>query len=328
MNWKIGKVLKPDLSTATNHSHHHSFAHIDSLSFHNDGEFLVATSSQADRLFLVNALTGVLEKTINSQRAGCRLAQFTHHPNCVLYASNHERQETNLTDVYLLSFHDNTILRRFNICSSNQQVDSLSVNPINDLFMVSGRGGCGVKLFDMSSSSSKPIAEMNINSQLAVLSAFDPQGLVFAVCREDRYLQLFDVSRYQSGPFASFDLTDPYGMVGEWSQCLFSPDGKLIMINDAKNNLLHIIDSFEGQCVNSIKYSEQATNHRFTADWSHDSSMVVIGEEHGNRVNWFIVSDGKAFASLEGHTSYPLSVAVNPRHSSFASACSNIALWL
>lgn len=326
-DWKIGRVLRPDLSDSQHSQHHHTPAHIDSLSFHKQGEYLVAASSHAGRLFLVNALSGAVEKTVNSERVGCRLAQFTHHPQCILYASDLERT-SNSNDVHLLSFHDNTILRRFN-CGT-EQLDSLSVNPVNDVFMASGRGDCGVKLFDISSPSTKPIAEMRLpsNTQSAVLSAFDPQGLVFAVCRDDRLLLLYDVSRCQSGPFASFDMTDPYGTVGTWTQCLFSPDGKLILINDAKNSLLHIIDSFEGQCVNTIKYSQQAANHRFTADWSHDSSMVVIGEEQGNRINWYKVSDGKLAGSLEGHTSYPLTVAVNPRHHSFASACSNIALWL
>ena len=72
---------------------------------------------------------------------------------------------------------------------------------------------------------------MRFDTVNPVLSAFDPQGLVFAVASENRYIRLYDTASFDKGPFATFEIVDPYRQGITWSQIKFSPNGKDIMLS-------------------------------------------------------------------------------------------------
>lgn len=307
MVWKIGKVI------------HLPAGHVEHIAYHKDGAVLVATGG--NKLYLVDALGGSVQKTINSETNGCRLATPSHHPNCVFYASGLGRQDEY---VDLLSFHDNCVLKRYAVKGA---VTNISICMKNDSFLVSTTEG--VFLFDDQGSKSdkKPgiIEETTgVLKHKNCLGCFDPEGLVFAVALVNRkQLLLYDVANYKQGPFASFDYNND-SVSAKWGQIKFSPDGKLIFINDHSGKLL-IIDSFEGDCKQVIEYGQPA--HKFAADWTVDSRCLMIGSDD-DKINVYAVADGRLVDRLEGHTLYPTCVAVNPVYNSFSSACSNIALWL
>jgi COMPASS component SWD2 len=170
-----------------------------------------------------------------------------------------------------------------------------------------------------------------INSA-APLVAFDPQGLIFAVALNDRFIRLFDRSAYERGPFACFEIISNTSKSARWESISFSPDGKELLVS-TNNDGCYFIDSFDGTVKGTIPGDERENHgHLLYPAWSPDAQWIARGRADGkvaiwNRSKIFEGLSTSATVELEGHTSYPGLVRFNPKYAILASACSNLALW-
>lgn len=87
-----------------------------------------------------------------------------------------------------------------------------------------------------------------IHGQGNVLVAFDPQGLVFAVARNNTKIFLYDCRDYNGGPFYTWDVEDPQvypGGLPAWTSIKFTSNGQYLLITTVAD-IIYVLDSFSG----------------------------------------------------------------------------------
>ncbi len=137
--------------------------------------------------------------------------------------------------------------------------------------------------------------KLALSSDSNALAAFDPQGLVFAVATQSRFLRLYDARNWERGAFAVFELTGPQTTAsGCWSGLQFSPDGKEILLttsmapqNGASCPVAYLLDSFDGNVKSVLEQSGQlaiSSGLRYTTPrltFTPDSSFILGGRSDG-----------------------------------------------
>ena len=97
-----------------------------------------------------------------------------------------------------------------------------------------------------------PVARISGNG--ASVSAFDQQGLIFAVCAGGQNVHLLDAKNYEAGEFASFDISPYIKNPGVHIRGLkFTPDGKflIVMTQDCR---LFCMDAFDAELVREFTF--------------------------------------------------------------------------
>lgn len=142
--------------------------------------------------------------------------------------------------------------------------------------------------------------KLALSPDSSALAAFDPQGLVFAVATQSRYLRLYDARNWDRGAFAVFELTGPQASSsGTWSGLQFSPDGKEILVTTslspqagASCPVAYLIDSFDGNIKSVLEQpSQQAVSSgiRYTTPeftFTPDSRFILGGRSDGAVSVW------------------------------------------
>lgn len=171
------------------------------------------------------------------------------------------------------------------------------------------------------------------------LVAFDPQGMVFAVGIDSRFIRLYDCRGYERGPFGAFEIVDDAEQHSAgggsldasgsltWCSLKFSPDGRDLLINTVEGDIL-LLDSFDCYVKRVLLGRPQNTTQLgMEASWTADAQYVVAGAMDGSLYTWSR-STGELVAQADGHPTYPLVCRFNPRKAMMVSACTNVAFWL
>jgi len=124
--------------------------------------------------------------------------------------------------------------------------------------------------------------------------------------------------------------------LAQWTNMTFSPSGKGILVT-MENGITLVLDSFEGHILH-VFLSEGPTSTTTSevtlptfpavACYTSDDQSLLCGNENGT-LSCYDVSTGKLRRKLDGHVGSRVScIQSNPKFAQFASACSNVALWL
>lgn len=220
--------------------YHHVPTTILSLDFDDKGELLM-TSESDDTLQIYSVTEGVHKKTVPSKKYGAKLARFTHSSTAVLYASTLENN-----DIRYLSTHDNSFIKYFRGHTSS--VTSMTMHPTTDTFLSTSLDNT-LRVWDLKAGD-KAIGFLDFFAP--TLCAFDPSATVMAVASaEAQTVLLYDYRKYQSPPFASFDILDvintvsPGGGAKHFTKLEFSNDGKSLLVGTNEGGHL-ILDAFDG----------------------------------------------------------------------------------
>ena len=285
---------------------------VSSLDYFVSGKYLVAASDD-NSVRLYDCVAGSRKTLLNSLKYGVDLVRFTHHDYSVLCSSNNGWDET----IRYWSLHDNSFLRYFK--GHRQRVSSLAVSPVNDAFLSSSVDG-STRLWDLRASQCQGLLRRPGGG--AALSAFDSQGLIFAVA-SGTDVKLFDSRAFDRGAFASFHVV--YDSPFQWTSVEFSPDGHSLL-GSTSSDAIFILDAYEGDVKQIFTQRRNPRKAVLQASFTPDSRYVLAGGEDG-AVHVFSV-EGPEVAVLRGHSGPVRNVMWNPQYASFASSCENLALWI
>jgi COMPASS component SWD2 len=201
------------------------------------------------------------------------------------------------------------------------QVVSLAMSPVNDTFLSASLDET-VRLWDLRTNVCQGLLRTR-GGRSAV--AFDPQGLIFACATSNNALKLYDCRSFDKGPFGSFQVAYPH--VLEWTHLKFSPDGKLVLLA-ASENLVFLADSFTGQVLQTFSSHVNETGCVLEASFTPDSQYVFSGSEDGAIHVWRTAGPAEPVHVFHAHAAPVGCVAWNPKYAMFASACTNLCMWL
>jgi COMPASS component SWD2 len=306
-NWtyQIGHIFK---------DHHHG--HISSIDFdRKESTKMLVCSSDDGKLGIYDSLKPQYLKSLTLEGIQPKLARFTHHSSSILVGDG------KTGNVTYASVHDNSILGTFEHQSQSTGITSLALSPTNDIFY--STTDKSFSIWDLRNN--KPLGNLGGGKPLhSALCAVDPQGQVFALGSDNRFLRLYDARNYDKGPFASFEIVDSYRPDAIWSDITFSPDGSEILISAGSASVAYIVDSFEGQVKTPL-----SGNFSCGLVYSSDNQFIVGGCQDGTLSVWNRGESGFEFVDiLEGHHRHVSAISFNPRYNLFVSGCTILALWI
>lgn len=297
---------------------------INSLSFTTDGHKLLSSSDDGT-LQIYDCINGERAKVLNSLKYGVDLVRSVHSGmDTCLVASKSETDH----DLRYWDLHEHKFIRYFK--GHKGPALSLEVHPYEDLFLSSGADGLAM-LWDLR----RPDPIARINGKGPCYSAFDQQGLIFAVSAGRQKVHLLDSKNYEAGEFASFDIAPYLNNPNVKIRGLkFTPDGKFLMVQTDNQRML-CMDAFDAQLVREYYLPEASAAPATITDIrgcpsmsiSPDSQYLACGSDSGV-VNVWNVATGTHVKALEGHPNFPRQVAFSPTSALLATACENLALWL
>ncbi|PSC71591.1 CBL-interacting kinase 32 [Micractinium conductrix] len=289
-------------------------ARINSLSFHRTEDKLV-TASDDDAIRLYDTQTGAESKTLLSKKYGCANISFTHDPFSVIASSNKGSD-------YALRYHDlhaNRFLRYFR--GHTGRVTTLAMSPRSDVFL-SAAEDKQVRLWDL-----------RVNGCQALLqtpglptTAFDEQGLVFAVGAERGVVKLYDARNWGAGPFTSFPVQDEINSGALFGCLKFSLDGSMLLA--VAEGRIYVLDSFEGKVMQKIVNPGVGEGGQaLEACLTPDAHYVLSGNPDCTIRAWSVAT-GEQAAQWKGHAGVPACLKFSPRKLLVASACSALGFWI
>ena len=215
-------------------------AHITSLDFDDNGEFMVAASDD-EVMQVYDIKEGKKTKSIPSKKYGIHLARFTHHSRQVLFAST--KTEHSLR---LLELHNESFVRYFT--GHTDQVTCLAISPANDTFLSCSNDDT-VCLWDINSRT--PQGKLKLVTPY--LAAFDPTAQVMAIASQSTSsILMYDVRNFDRAPFATFDMAEyedrytPSTKGRAWTKLELSNDGKHLLLGTDYHGHF-VLDSFDGK---------------------------------------------------------------------------------
>ena len=378
---QLARVLCPTASSPLHpqaaHAHHHAasspqaassaFSSYCSLDWDSSGEWAVLVSSPDDNLLLLSADSGSVAGALHCKGWQCSVVRFSHHHRCVIVASASSA-------IRYLSLHDSRVLRSF--AGHTSAITALSLSPVDDGFL-SASADLSIRLWDLRSaacrgllrcdgaadSAARPPFSSSASPSPSV--AFDPQGLIFAVCWRNA-VKLYDQRSYTAGPFSTFTLPDELSSGGgapaaaaSSSSLMFAPDGQTLLLNSAAQpGRLLLLDAFDGRVrrlfdtktaaapPSSPPHGQSLSHLPAAPSFSPDAALVFAGAADGS----FHVFDKEAEEEDEdeaaaaassplhrpvearlvfrGHNSAVRCVAMSPTRLCLISAATEIAWWL
>ncbi|UZJ55282.1 hypothetical protein CBS101457_004602 [Exobasidium rhododendri] len=330
-------------------------ASITSLSFDDKGEYMVSASSDM-KIQVWNCKSGMHKKKLYSQKYGVDLARFTHRNDAIIYAST---QVDNTIRHH--NIEHNTYTTYFK--GHESKVTSLKMSPVNDTIL-SAAVDESVRLWDLRT----PTCQGLFPLQGHPLIAFSPEGTVFAIAlNELSVILLYDLRNFTNIPFMQIQLNDTaYHSTKSFppripviTSLTFSPGGVCLLVGTA-GDVHYIIDSHLGHTLHRLRNHEglekaagltegielgmvpEAGVSGQECGWTPDGRFVFSGSSD-NMVRFWHIPDYTPDDSqpepplanlfdvtgLSGHPVGPTRVvAFNPRYAMFASASSQVALWL
>lgn len=285
---------------------------INNIDFSSNGEVLIS-SSDDDQIVIYDCEKGVQKRTVNSKKYGVDLIHLTHAKNTAIHSS------TKIDDtIRYLSLHDNKYIRYFP--GHTKKVVTLCMSPVDDSFL-SGSMDRTLRLWDLRS----PNCQGLMHLVGRPVSAFDPEGLIFAAGVNSESIKLYDLRSFDRGPFKSFELSQEKEC--DWTGVKFSPDGKSLLIS-TNGSIIRLVDAFNGQPMQTFTGHLNNKGIPLEASYSPDSQFVFSGSTDGRVHVWNAESGYKICVLNADHTGPVQCVQFNPKFMMLASACTNMALWL
>ncbi|KAI9478969.1 hypothetical protein LPJ78_004067 [Coemansia sp. RSA 989] len=261
-------------------------AQLTSIDFDPSGSRCITTSLD-ESLRIYDCMQGKRVKVSYSKKYGCNLAQFTSQPGSVAYAS------TKINDtIRYLSYETNQFIRYF--VGHKDMVTSLQRSPVDDpqqvASLVSASMDGTVRLWSLEDV--RPTSTVEVGKE--ALAAYDPSGMVVAVCVASRELQLYDARKMAKGPFISASLVFEQAVVGIK---FLPPTGDYILLVMADTSI-EVLDAFQlkPRAVLSISASSIASKpvleqmqqecfgHKVTT--TPDGRAVIAGCGDGSIAFW------------------------------------------
>lgn len=262
------------------------------------------------------------------------MIHFAHGNSTAIHSS------TKVDDtIRYLSLHDNKYLRYFP--GHTKKVTSLNISPIDDTF-ISGSMDKTLRIWDLRS----PNCQGVMHLQGRPVSAFDPEGLIFAAGVNSESIKLYDLRSFDKGPFVTFLLNQEKEC--DWTGLKFSKDGKTILIS-TNGSMIRLIDAFHGTPLqtftgklSTLNYASFAFQLMFVdilghynnkgiaieASFSPDSQFIFAGSTDG-RVHVWNADTGFKVCVLNGDHPNPVQcIQFNPKFMMMVSACTNLGFWL
>lgn len=209
---------------------------INAIDFSPNGETLISSDNNEQIIFYDCDRSDQL-KTINVRKYGVDLVRYTRDTNHFIHTStkiDHSIRHMNMDMVTYLEYYR----------GHTDRVVSLCMSP-NDEKFLSGSLDRTLRLWDLRSNECKGI--MNVSGR--PIAAFDPEGRTFAVGINSASVKLYDIRKYEVGPFVTFKMDNE--KTSEWIDMKFSPDGKVIMIN-TNGPVIRLIDAYDGTALQTI----------------------------------------------------------------------------
>lgn len=327
-NYGIGRIIQSESGNL-----------VTSIGFHRSGNYM-AKAEEGGVIQLIDCDDGQLKGTLNSSVHGVDIIRMSHHPDVVLYSSWNDK---NNHDIRLHSFFDNRYIRFFH--AHTARVTSLSVHPHNDTFISSSEDGT-IRLWDMNSPYA--IGMLRCFNQLTgtPMTAYDPDGQVFAIYSDDGYIRLFDARNVADGPFTKFHLfrsevisqisaggymekhgksvDELYVTKMQFCRDVNGEHDLLLILTNINASI--VIDSFDGR----LMYIHLAwkNEHRHGGSFSADGQFLAIGGENG-AVKILNSLTGEHLSTLSGgHVGVVHELEWNPRRHMLVSSHINTNIWI
>eukprot|EP00386_Alphamonas_edax_P015538 GDKI01047423.1.p1 GENE.GDKI01047423.1~~GDKI01047423.1.p1 ORF type:complete len:365 (-),score=70.67 GDKI01047423.1:24-1118(-) len=302
---------------------------VNGMDWSDDGVHLLTSSDdESIRLYECND-AAVCRKALYSKKYGVEHAKFARNgkPQALCASTSESEHALRLWDLWR-----NEFTQVFPLPAQSLQ---FSLHPQGTLALECSRDNV-VRLFSLQQQ--KPIAK--IQAYGPSCSAFDPDGLVFAVSLGQRRLHMFDATNYQSGQFGVFDLRQHIPTAdAQITSVVFSPDGSSILVVTDLHQLL-VLEAFEGHLMASLRFNippSELTAHRSPGVpcFSPDGQFIMCGGVDGSIHVWRAPVAGEELGpeadrwvcKLDGHAGLPRHIAFNPKKLLLASGCIVTSLW-
>jgi COMPASS component SWD2 len=198
------------------------------------------------------------------------------------------------------------------------------MNPVNDTFVSAGLD-YSLRCWDLRDPKCGALLRYKSATPHLPCVAFDPAGLLFAMSSASGVIKMFDTTNLSAGPFASFQL--PEDTMGDISAIKFSHSGTQMLVSSLQGSLA-LVDAFNGKTERIISGFKNEHRSILEPSFSPDGKFVFSGAENGSIHCWSAI-DGVEVAHWEGVHPGPVQcLAWNPVNLTFASACSNLGLWV
>lgn len=294
-------------------------SNINSMDFSDDGQLLVAASDD-DSLVSYSALQGREEQVLFSKTWGVEHVRFTHASTAVLFTP---RKNVREQTIRYWSLHENRIFREF--AGHTDGITSLSMSSVGDEFLSGSLDGT-IRRWDLRTPTCAGLLQTG-DVQTNLVTAFDPNGMVFAVGLGHNTIKLYDAKNAGAGPFTTFTPQHRNNLV--WRNIEFNSDGKLILLTTTQG--IVILDSYSGDLVKHISGNYNQRGYPLVASFSPDGNFVLTGTESG-LVHVYDAHKGDLVATWTARSPTPHPVGLvrfNPRFMMAASVSGkSLAFWL
>lgn len=290
---------------------------INSMDFSEDGEHLI-TSGDDQQLVLYDCSRGRKVKALPSKKYGADLVRFTHAKDSVISAAKSSWDH----GIRQLSLETFRFLRVFK--GHRKPCTSMVMNPTSDAFASASLDGT-VRFWDLRANQCQGL----IRSEGRPVVAYDSGGAVFAGGFDNNSIKLYDVRSFDKGPFTTFQVKRPSGVVSEWTSLKFSPCGKFLLASTL-DGAIFLVDAFKGDMKAHYKGHVNARKIAMESSFSPDSQFVMSGSEDGSIYFWNTRDGGDKEAPViqSGHGAPVTCLQWNPKKMMLASACSSLAFWI
>ena len=123
---------------------------------------------------LVDALAGIVKKTVFTRAHGGGIAKYTHHESCILIGSGKSSH-----DIKYLCLYDNRFLRSF--VGHADSTNSISMSPQDDTFITTSMDKT-MRLWSLSTPNQVGKLKLpNTTIGESIHAAYDDSGLIFGV---------------------------------------------------------------------------------------------------------------------------------------------------
>lgn len=289
---------------------------VSDLAFSPDGTLAVTAAADAT-VAVHSVLTGGTPKSIPVKKHGAGAVAFTHAPGVVVTAAT-----TPVDDALrALDLHAAAYTQAYG--GHTAGVTSMGVSPVDDALLSASLDG-SVRLWDLRSPTARGVLR-GLRGRPAV--AFDAAGLVVGVAQSDataaQSVRLYDVRKYEGGPFCTLVMRETAAEVGRLS---FSADGKALLLTSVGGGG-RLYDAFTGVFLDEVAVGgggvpgsgtapppplpggavppaggvpAEAEGLVMEASFTPDAAYVLAGTAGGEVVVWS-VAGRREVARLGGH---------------------------
>lgn len=214
---------------------------VSDLAFSPDGTLAVTAAADAT-VAVHSVLTGGTPKSIPVKKHGAGAVAFTHAPGVVVTAAT-----TPVDDALRsLDLHAAAYTQAYG--GHTAGVTSVGVSPVDDAMLSASLDG-SVRLWDLRSPTARGVLR-GLRGRPAV--SFDAAGLVVGVAQSDaaaaQSVRLYDVRKYEGGPFCTLLMRETAAEVGRLS---FSADGKALLLTSVGGGG-RLYDAFTGVFLDEV----------------------------------------------------------------------------